>query len=187
MSENIPLPTLLLIEDNEDDIFIFERAYRRSGHQYPVQIVRDGLEAMNYLAGRECYADRAKFPLPFLILLDLKLPLHGGLDVLEWMRQQPALAGLPVVVLTSSAELRDIIRAHRLKARAYLVKPPSADTLKILPQALDPANGIKIPGDRFGDLANACARASAVLRAWLFGGAPAATIPPELALSRPAG
>lgn len=121
--------TILLAEDNEDDIFIFGRAYKQARVRNPVQFARDGEEVVQYLAGAGRFADRAAFPVPHLLLLDLKLPLRNGLEVLSWIRERPDLAGLSVVVLTSSAEQRDLATARKLGARHYLVKPPRAKTL----------------------------------------------------------
>src|SRR5687767_12728790 len=112
--------TILLMEDNEDDVFIFQRAYRNTGLPYAVHVARDGQEALDYLHGQGAYADRAQFPAPFLVLLDLKVPLKPGLDVLQAIRSNPALEHLSVVVLTSSAEARDIQRARELGAQAFL-------------------------------------------------------------------
>lgn len=126
---NLAGRTLLLVEDNEDDVFIFTRAFKQAQLTHPLQVARDGEEATDYLLGRGAFADRSKFPLPFLVLLDLKLPLKSGLEVLETIRETPALANLCVVVLTSSAEERDVVRAHELGAQAYLVKPPSTRPL----------------------------------------------------------
>ncbi len=122
--------TLLLVEDNEDDVFIFKRAYRQAQVGHPLQVVNDGEEAYDYLTGGGGFADRAKHPLPFLVLLDLKLPFKSGLEVLEAIRATPELERLCVVVLTSSAEERDIARARELGAQAYLVKPPTAAILQ---------------------------------------------------------
>jgi CheY-like chemotaxis protein len=129
MSMNLDAHTLLLVEDNEDDVFIFRRAYKQAKLNCPLQVAEDGEEASDYLLGQGRYADRAKHPLPALVFLDLKLPLKSGLEVLATIREQPQLANLCVVVLTSSAEERDVTRAHELGAQAYLVKPPSAATL----------------------------------------------------------
>jgi CheY-like chemotaxis protein len=126
---NVTPETILLVEDNDDDVFIFERAYKQAQLRHPLQIVRDGQEALDYLFGEGGFADRERFPLPFLVLLDLKLPLTPGLEVLEAMRARPALSGVPVVVLTSSAEMRDVHRARELGAQAFLVKPPVARML----------------------------------------------------------
>ena len=126
---NFESETLLLVEDNEDDVFIFQRAFRQAKLKNPLQIVRDGEEATEYLFGQGQFADRSQYPLPKLVFLDLKLPLRGGLEVLQSVREDPALADLCVVVLTSSAEERDVARARELAAHAYLVKPPAAATL----------------------------------------------------------
>lgn len=125
---NLPAP-LLLVEDNEDDVFIFQRAYRRAGLSLPIQVATDGQEAIDYLAGAGRYMDRVAHPLPAMIFLDLKLPRRSGHDVLAWIAAQPDLPALPVIVLTSSAELRDLKRSRELGALHYLVKPPSPEAL----------------------------------------------------------
>lgn len=117
--------TILLVEDNEDDAFIFSRAYRLAQLAHPVQVTTDGEEALDYLLGEGEYSDRNKHPLPFLIFLDLKLPLKSGHEVLQVIRSDPKLADIAVVVLTSSGESRDITRAQELGANAFLVKPPT--------------------------------------------------------------
>lgn len=147
--------TILLVEDNDDDVFIFKRAYKQAQLTHQVQVVTDGQEALDYLEGKGAFADREKYPLPFLVLLDLKLPLKHGLEVLQTIRQHPRLSGLCVVVLTSSAEARDILRAQELGAQAFLVKPPAGPTLAAAVAAAgaknDPAGAarLKIPGDMF--------------------------------------
>lgn len=154
---NFDTRTILLAEDNEDDIFIFTRAFKQAQVANPLQIARDGQELTDYLSGAGKFSDRALYPLPVLLLLDLKLPLRHGLEVLEWIRTQSALAGLDVVALTSSAEQRDLARAKELGARFYLVKPPRAKTLVDLlalfrhgagETAAAPA--AKLDGDLFG-------------------------------------
>lgn len=128
-SEGLPL---LVVEDNEDDVFILQRAFRQASVKNPVQIVNDGEEAINYLSGVGRFADRAQHPMPFLIFLDLKLPFKGGLEILEWIQQQPFRDDLHVVVLTSSAEDRDVNKAYQLGAAAYFAKPLSAASLRQL-------------------------------------------------------
>jgi CheY-like chemotaxis protein len=123
------LPTILLVEDNEDDVFVMRHALRKSGIHYPLQVVTDGQMAVNYLAGTEQYLDRDRFPLPFAVFLDLKLPYVHGFEVLSWIGQQPELSSIPVVILTGSAEIKDREKASTLGARFYLVKPPTAETL----------------------------------------------------------
>lgn len=126
----------LLVEDNEDDVFIFRRAYKQAKLAHPLYVVTDGSEATDYLMGTGKYRDRSEFPMPDVVFLDLKLPLRSGLEVLEWIRSRPELAKLPVVVLTSSAESRDISRAQELGAHSYIVKPPKAETLLQIVQLL---------------------------------------------------
>jgi CheY-like chemotaxis protein len=121
--------TILLVEDNSDDVFFMERAVRKSGIAAPMHVVRDGQQAIDYLSGLGTYADRGTHPLPTIVFLDLKLPYVHGFDVLEWIRRTSPLKHLPVAVLTSSAEERDRKRAEQLGAQAYLVKPADAGTL----------------------------------------------------------
>jgi DNA-binding response OmpR family regulator len=116
------IKTILLVEDDENDAFFVQRAFDKTGVVNPVQVVRDGQEAINYLKGVGKFTQRDKFPLPGIILLDLKLPFVMGLDVLKWIRRQSGLSPV-VVILTSSAEDQDIATAYRLGANAYLVKP----------------------------------------------------------------
>lgn len=118
-----PTPPILLVEDGPDDIFFMQEAFMKLEHGGPVQVVTDGLQAVRYLEGKGDYADRARFPLPGLVLLDLKLPKLTGLEVLAWKRDRAELAGIPVLVLTSSAEHRDVQRAYELGAFSYHVKP----------------------------------------------------------------
>ncbi len=121
--------TILLVEDNPRDVLLIQRAFRKANVTIPIQIVEDGEVAVRYLSGEEPYSDRDRYPLPMLILLDLKLPRKSGTEVLEWLRQQPKLKRLPVVVLTSSREYTDINQVYDLGANAYMVKPVAFDNL----------------------------------------------------------
>jgi CheY-like chemotaxis protein len=121
--------TILLVEDNEDDVFLMKRALKHARITNPLQVVMDGQKAIDYLSGKEAFADRAKYPLPFLVFLDLKLPYKHGFEVLKWIREQASLDSVVVVVLTSSAENRDHQKAYALGARSYLIKPPTAEML----------------------------------------------------------
>lgn len=114
---------ILLVEDNRDDVLMIQRAFHKANFHNPLQVVADGDAAVLYLSGQGPYSDRDQYPLPVLILLDLKLPRRSGFEVLEWLRQQPGLKRLLVVVLTSSRENIDINRAYELGANSYLVKP----------------------------------------------------------------
>ncbi len=131
------LYTILLVEDDSNDVLLIQRAFRKSDVANPIQVVGDGEEAIAYLRGRDPYADRERTPLPVLLLLDLKLPRKSGFEVLEWLRQQPGLKRLPVVVLTSSGETPDINRAYDLGANSYLVKPVRFEGLLRMVQTLD--------------------------------------------------
>ena len=130
------LAVFLLVEDNEDHALLFKRALAKSKIVNPLQIVPNGAEAINYLQGAGRYRNRAEFPLPALVLLDLKMPGVDGFEVLSWIRQQPTLSSLRVVVLTSSDEMRDVNRAYQLGANSFLVKPSDLEDLARLTQAI---------------------------------------------------
>jgi len=114
---------ILLVEDREDDIALIRRAFERAQLPNPLQVVRDGAEAISYLAGERGYSNRAEYPLPGLVLLDLKMPGVDGFEVLRWIRQQPGLRNLLVVVLTSSQDMKDVNIAYKLGANSFMVKP----------------------------------------------------------------
>jgi CheY-like chemotaxis protein len=116
-------PTILLVEDDKNDVFLMERAFANTGVPVQVQVARDGREALRYLHGEGNYADREQHPLPCLVLLDLNLPHVPGLEVLKQIRENPRLRNLVVVVLTSSMMDSDIERAYSLGANSYLSKP----------------------------------------------------------------
>lgn len=120
---------ILLVEDEADDILLIQRALSTANLVNPLRIVRDGEEAIAYLSGLGDFADRARYPLPSLLLLDLKLPRKSGLEVLEWVRQSPVHKLLPVVILTSSAHSEDMRRAYALGVNSYLIKPVGFDGL----------------------------------------------------------
>jgi CheY-like chemotaxis protein len=116
-------PVILLAEDREDDILLIRQAFKRGNVPQPTHVVRDGEEAVAYLAGDGKYANRDEYPLPALLLLDLKMPRMDGFEVLEWIRKQPSLRPLRVVVLTSSEDIFDVNHAYELGANSFLVKP----------------------------------------------------------------
>jgi CheY-like chemotaxis protein len=118
--------TILVADDSEEDQFIFNWALAKSGLNAELHSVLDGVEAVAYLAGEPPFDNRRMHPLPDLIVLDLKMPKMNGFDVLRWMSEHPASPPVPVAVFSSSSEPEDIKKAYALGARAYLVKPHSA-------------------------------------------------------------
>jgi CheY-like chemotaxis protein len=131
------LHSILIVEDSADDLALLRRAFARGQIANPVHVVADGEEAIAYLSGENQYADRRRYPLPALILLDLRLPRRSGFDVLRWVRRHDELSRLPVVILTMSYADPDVNRAYDLGANSYLVKPVSSDSLLQLVHALD--------------------------------------------------
>jgi CheY-like chemotaxis protein len=124
--------TILLAEDYEDDIALLQRAFQRV-ESNNVQVVRNGDEVIDYLKGSGPYADRRSVPWPGLLLIDIKMPRKSGLEVLQWIRHQDVLKRLPVVVLTSSQNIKDVNEAHEMGANSYLVKPTSfPDLVKLI-------------------------------------------------------
>ncbi len=114
---------ILLAEDLDDDILLIRKALQRAGIDNPLHIVRDGEQAIHYLAGIGKYSARDVYPLPELLLLDLKMPRADGFEVLQWVRSRPALRSLIIIVLTVSEDIRDANRAYELGASSFLVKP----------------------------------------------------------------
>lgn len=133
---------ILLVEDDINDVFFFERAVKKAGILRSVQIARDGQEAVVYLSGEGEFADREKYPLPCLVVLDLNMPRKNGFQLLEWLQQTPPLDTLQTVILTSSQAETDRQRARDLGAKAYYVKPSDpGELVELLKQ---------ITIDRFG-------------------------------------
>ena len=130
--------TILLVEDDVNDVLLIQRAFRKTNLMNPIHVVEDGEQATAYLMGEGEYSNRDEYPIPSLILLDLKLPRMAGLEVLGWLRDQSnCLKRLPVVVLTSSRQSTDINRAYDLGANSYLVKPGEFDGLLQMVKTLD--------------------------------------------------
>jgi len=114
---------ILIAEDDENDVFLIKRAFHQAQFDNPLQVVHTGDDALAYLKGEPPFIDRDKYPIPAMVLLDLKMPRKNGFEVLEWIRQHTEFNSLPVVVLTSSQESADVNRAYALGANSYLVKP----------------------------------------------------------------
>jgi CheY-like chemotaxis protein len=130
------IPAILLADDDPNDIFFVRRAFQKAQVKCQIFDVQNGQEAVRYLEGMAPYNNRADFPLPRLLLLDLKMPLMNGFDVLEWLQSRPDLADLPALVLSSSAHDADLARAGTLGARGYHVKPSDLTHLIALAQEL---------------------------------------------------
>jgi two-component system response regulator len=130
------MKTILQVEDDPNDVFFLKHALEMAGVANPIRVVQDGREAIEYLKAAGRFEDRDQFPLPGLVLLDLKLPHVMGLDVLKWIRQESGLS-LVVVLLTASAEEADIASAYSLGANGFLVKPSEARKLLDMAKAIN--------------------------------------------------
>ena len=119
----------LVVEDDPNDSFLLERAFRKNGIDLPMYVCTDGAEAMAYLRAEGHYADRQKFPFPRLMITDLKMPRCSGFDLLTWLQTHPECSLIPKIVLSASAEQRDIVKAYQLGANCYFQKPHSFDEL----------------------------------------------------------
>jgi len=131
------LDTILLVEDNLDDLELIKYAFAKAGIANTLVSVTDGDLAVSFLSGKGAYTDRAQHPLPSLVLLDLKLPKRSGFEVLRFLRGQGSTRHTPVVVLTSSNQREDVERAYELGANSYVVKPVRRDGLLEVAKALD--------------------------------------------------
>jgi two-component system response regulator len=114
---------ILLVEDNPDDVDLTLRAFTRSNVTNRVVVARDGVEALDYLLGTGQYAGRNVQDMPVVVMLDLKLPRIGGLEVLKAIRKDERIRLMPVVILTSSSEQKDVVEGYRLGANSYIRKP----------------------------------------------------------------
>jgi len=130
------LKCILQVEDEEADVFLLSVVFKRAGITNPVCVATDGQMAIDYLAGNGAFADREKHPLPCLVLLDINLPKLNGLEVLEWIRRQPSLKKMVVVIFSSSAMPGDIERAYELGASSYIEKPSGTDKALEIAQLL---------------------------------------------------
>ena len=125
-------PTILIVDDSSDDFLLLKRAFQKTGVENPLSWVRSGREAINYLSGVGPYHDRAMFPMPSVILLDLNMPDGDGFDVLTWIRNKYPSGALLIVVLTRVEEIKKINRAYKLGANSFLTKPGSPEELQEL-------------------------------------------------------
>jgi CheY-like chemotaxis protein len=139
--------TILLAEDDDDDLMLMLNALRKAKLPGEPMVVRNGAEAIDYLAGNGIYSDRTRYPFPFVLLLDLKMPLKTGFEVLEWWRKEPRKQHLTTIVLTGSMHRGDIERAYNLGATSYLCKPAElADLTEMVERVLHYWSLVQRPG-----------------------------------------
>jgi CheY-like chemotaxis protein len=131
------LSPVVLVDDNPDDVLLMQRAFKATSISAPLVVITSGASAIEYLSGQGPYADRTTHPLPLLMLLDLKMPRVSGFDVLAWVRTQPALKRLPVVVLTSSSQEEDVNRAYDLGVNSYIVKPSGVREIAVVAEQIE--------------------------------------------------
>lgn len=130
-----PAPVILHVENDSDDAFLTQRAFKKAGVTTPITVVENGEQAVAYLHAQGRFANRQDYPPPAVILLDWNMPLMSGADFLEWLRAQADLRRLPVVVLTSSNNEADMRQAYEIGANGYLVKPGTQDAFQIMAHA----------------------------------------------------
>lgn len=131
--------TILLVEDEKDDVFLIKRALKKADVENNIEVLKNGESALSYLRENIEGKKKDKDVLPTLILLDLKLPKRSGLDVLKEIQNEPEfkmIKGVPIIILTSSKESSDIARAYELGANSYLIKPVSTEKMAEMFMAL---------------------------------------------------
>lgn len=142
-----PNYTILVVEDDENDILLLKRAFARAGVNNPVIIVNSGLEAISYLEGKGRFSDRQLYPIPKVLFIDLHMPRFGGFDILQWLQKRPELSRISVLVMSSSTLVQDVEKAYALGAKSYFIKPTSFDELQqIIQNACIYWNHSKTPG-----------------------------------------
>lgn len=127
---------LLLVEDDPNDVSLIWHAIDKAELRNPLRVVQDGEHAIDYLAGRGIYADRRLYPIPALMLLDLKLPRKSGFEVLRWLQEHPELRSILVIAMSSCRAQVDIDRAYELGVHSYLMKPKRWEDMIELIRAL---------------------------------------------------
>jgi CheY-like chemotaxis protein len=146
---------ILQVEDDKNDVLFLRYAFNAAGITHPIRVASDGGEAIAYLSGAGEFADRGRYPFPCLVLLDLKMPGMSGMEVLEWIRAQPVLRILPVIIFSSSAQRHEIDRAYHLGANSFVVKPSCVEERNEL------AKFIKGFWLRYNEPPSTCAESSA--------------------------
>ena len=128
--------TILIVDDDENDVFFVKRAFTEMTVNCAFEVLQNGQEAIDYLAGQGAFANREKHPLPMLILMDLKMPIVDGFEVLTWLRSRPGIKVIPTIVFSSSDIPRDITRAYELGANSFMTKSVTYDGLLLKLQTL---------------------------------------------------
>lgn len=129
--------TLLYIDDNRDDLFLFQKACSQAAVRFHLESLESGKEAIEYVEGLGRFSDRSEFPIPNIVLLDLKMPPPDGFDILQWIRNESSCKRLTVCVFTSSFQYEDIQRAYAEQADCFLTKPATLERLMAIAGALD--------------------------------------------------
>jgi len=124
--------TILVAEDDENDVLLLKRAFSKNGINNPTHVSRDGADACAYLKGEGAYQDREKYPFPSIIITDLKMPRFSGFEILEWLKNHPDCHVIPVIVLSASRQEDDVKKAYQLGANAFLHKPSTSAELEKL-------------------------------------------------------
>jgi CheY-like chemotaxis protein len=123
---------VLLADDDENDAILMLRAFEKAHKAGCIKVVRNGDEVVDYLMGTDRYADRELYPFPSLLILDVKMPKKNGFEVLEWLKAHPSFKRIPVIVLSSSRQERDVLKAYDLYANSYLVKPGGFEDMVVM-------------------------------------------------------
>jgi CheY-like chemotaxis protein len=121
--------TILVAEDDPNDVLLLKRAFLKNGLNNPVHTSPDGDDAINYLQGEGPYRDRQKYPFPSLLITDLKMPRSSGFDILKWLHSHPDCQIIPVIVFSASRQEQDILMAYRSGANAFIHKPATFEKL----------------------------------------------------------
>jgi len=128
---------VLVADDSQNDVFLFQRAISSTGAKLHASFVWDGQEVLDYLEGANSFSDRQKYPVPELIILDVKMPRLNGFDVLAWLKSQPRHRATPVVIFSGSDDHGDVLRAYLLGASCYMVKPAQTGEMPELVRTLE--------------------------------------------------
>lgn len=128
--------TILIVDDDENDIFFVKRAFTEIDVHCRFHVLKNGQEVIDYLIGDGAFANREAYPMPMMILMDLKMPIMDGFEVLAWLRSKPGIKVIPTIVFSSSDVPSDITRAYELGANSFMTKSVTYDGLLLKLQTL---------------------------------------------------